>query len=89
MSCILVGVDVSVSAMSQWSSGLCTRLWCERTKVKKIGQMVVFVTSATVICSLGHRLCTITAVPRSTQPCIPPGYHRSCCISQRPKQWEE
>jgi len=29
----------------------------------------VFIVNATVICSL----CTFTAVPRSTQPCNPPG----------------
>jgi len=28
---------------------------------------------ATTICSLGHGLHTFIAVPRSTQPCIPPG----------------
>jgi len=33
----------------------------------------LFIASATVICSLGHGLRTFTAVPRSTQPCIPPG----------------
>ena len=29
---------------------------------------VVFITTVTAIYSLGHRLCTLTAVPRSTQP---------------------
>jgi len=33
----------------------------------------VSITSATVVCSLGHGLCTFTAVPRSTQPFVPPG----------------
>jgi len=28
----------------------------------------LFITTATVIYSLGHRLHTLTAVPRSTQP---------------------
>jgi len=31
------------------------------------------VVNATVICSLGHGLRTFTTMPRSTQPCIPPG----------------
>jgi len=34
---------------------------------------VVFIATAAAICSLGHGLHTSTAVPRSTQPCIPPG----------------
>ena len=33
----------------------------------------MFITNATVICSLMYGLCTFTAVPRSTQPCIHPG----------------
>jgi len=33
----------------------------------------VFIAMATAICSLGRRLHTFTAVPRSTQPCIRPG----------------
>ena len=33
----------------------------------------MFITNATVICSFVHGLCTFTVVPRSTQPCIPPG----------------
>jgi len=36
-------------------------------------QTVVFITTATATCSLGHGLRTSTAVPKSTQPCIPPG----------------
>ena len=34
---------------------------------------VVFIATATAMCSLGHGLHTFTAVPRSTQPCILPG----------------
>jgi len=41
----------------------------------------VFITNAmnitNMICSLGHGLCTFTAVPRSTQPCIPLGVAKS------------
>jgi len=33
----------------------------------------VFITTAALICSFGHRLHTFTAVLRSTQPCIPLG----------------
>jgi len=33
----------------------------------------VIIVTATVMCSLGHGLCTFTAVPRSSQPYIPPG----------------
>ena len=36
-------------------------------------RLVVFIANATVICSLGHGPHTFSAVPRSTQPCIPPG----------------
>ena len=53
---------------SQWSSGWRVRLWCERTQVRISPRAVVFITTATAIYSLGHRLCTFTAVPRSTRP---------------------
>ena len=33
----------------------------------------MFIANANVICSFGHGLRTFTLVPRSTQPCIPPG----------------
>jgi len=33
---------------------------------------VVFIATATAMCSLGHELRS-TAAPRSNQPCIPPG----------------
>jgi len=39
--------------------------------VRSSPRMAVFIASATVIRSLGHGLHIFTAVPRSTQPCIP------------------
>jgi len=57
----------------QWRGGSRSRLPSERTQVRISPRTVVFAANATVICSLGHGLCTFTAVPRSTQPCIPPG----------------
>jgi len=35
--------------------------------------LVMFIMMATAIRSLGHELHTFTLVPRSTQPCFPPG----------------
>jgi len=43
-----------------------THLWCERTQFQIPPPAVVFITTATVIYSLGHGLHTLTAVPRST-----------------------
>ena len=53
-------------------SGYRTRLWCESTQVWISPWTVMFIEMATAICSLWHGLC-FTAVPRSTQPCIPLG----------------
>ena len=58
-----------------WScsrSGLVVRLPCVRTQVRISPRTVVFITTVTAICSLGHGLRNSTAVPRSTQHCIPP-----------------
>ena len=44
------------------------RLRCERTQVRISPRLVAFITTVTVIYSLGHGLCTLTAVLRSTQP---------------------
>ena len=33
----------------------------------------MFIMTVTVSCNLGHGLRTSTAVPRLTEPCIPPG----------------
>ena len=57
----------------QWPSGYRARLPCEKTQVRISPPTVVFIAMANAICSLGHGLCTFTAVPGSTQPCIPPG----------------
>ena len=49
-------------------SGLVVIGRCERTQVRISSRAVVFITTTTAIYSLGHGLCTSTAVPRSTQP---------------------
>jgi len=54
------------------SSGSRVRLRCERTQVRISPRTIVFIAMATVICSLGYGL-RLTAMPRSTQPCIPSG----------------
>ena len=41
----------------------------------------MFITTATAICSLGYGLRTCTAVPRSTQPCIPSGLLNRVSVS--------
>ena len=58
---------------SQCPSGQRVRLRCEGTQVRISPQVVVFITTATAICSLWHGLRTSTAMSRSAQPCIPPG----------------
>jgi len=42
--------------------------WCERTQVQITLRAVAFIATAAAIYSLGHGLCTFTAVPRLTQP---------------------
>jgi len=63
---------VKVSCRSQWSSGYRVRLRFERTPVRISSRLVVFIAMTIVICNLGHGL-RLTAVPRSTQPCISSG----------------
>jgi len=45
----------------QWSSGYRIRLQCERTEVQISPWTVVFIMTATAICSLGHGLCSFSA----------------------------
>jgi len=40
---------------------------CERTRVRITPRTVVFIATAAAMYSLGHGLCTFTAVSRSTQ----------------------
>ena len=62
-------VDVcTCTSRSQWSTGSTYDLRCDGTQVQISPREVVFITTATVIYSLGHGLHALTAVPRSTQP---------------------
>ena len=55
------------SSRSQWPSGNMPEFGVRGPRfASHHGQL--FITTATVIYSLGHRLHTLTAVPRSTQP---------------------
>ena len=46
----------------------CLNIWGQMTQIWIPLQAVVFITTATVIYSLGYRLHTFIAMPRSTQP---------------------
>ena len=84
--CILIDT-ASYIVRKTVSSGWRVRLRCERTKVRITPRTVVFVATAAAIYSLGHRLRTSTAVPRSTQfSTLPPrDGTRSSAIAEGPR----
>jgi len=58
-----------ITTWSQWSSGNMSDLgvWEDQGSNPTMGSCM-FIINTTAIHSLGHGLCTLTAVPRSTQP---------------------
>ena len=70
----------AIRACNTITSVWCSVIWTlhgegrngERSQVRISLRMVVFIATATTIYSLGHGLHAFSAVPRSTQPCIPP-----------------
>jgi len=63
-------VELQPPLASACRRGLVVHAWlqCERTQVR-ISPWAVFVTTASAICSLGHRLQILIAVPKSIYPC--------------------
>jgi len=56
------------------SNVICVCVFVDHNHKPRISPRTVgFITTATEICSLGYRLRTSTAIPRSTQPCVSPG----------------
>ena len=53
---------------SQWSSGNMSDCGVRGPRFESHRGQLMFIVNIATIYSLGHGLCTLTAVPRSTQP---------------------